>query len=137
MNPLIISRIQTPDGTILMSEHVHDYRTHQDKNGEVYFLDGGREYQRTSVNKEPFKDVSLYLDSDFKEIRKLYKRGTFDKNGARIWIPICEMSNEHLRNCITYNIDRNFQVDCLANLLYMKELEYRLLHDIEIEDVKN
>lgn len=134
MNPLVISRIQTPDGTILTSKFTHDYQKHIDKNGEEYFLDGGRDYQRYSENKEPFKDLSLYLDSDFEQIRKEYKRGTFDKDGKRIWKPMCEMSNEHLRNCIIYNIDHGFPVDNLANILYMKELEYRLLNDIEIKD---
>ena len=42
---LILSRIRTPDGTILTSYHQHDYVTHTDKNGETYMLDGGSEYR--------------------------------------------------------------------------------------------
>ncbi len=60
---LILSQIQTPDGTILKSLHQHDYVTHVDANGEEYSLDGGNVYQRYNVCKEPFKDLSIYSDN--------------------------------------------------------------------------
>ena len=56
---LILSRIQTPDGTVLTSYHRHDYVTHTDANGEEYCLDGGNDYQRYNITKEPFKDLSV------------------------------------------------------------------------------
>ena len=67
---LILSQIQTPDGTILRSMHQHDYVTYIDKNGETYMLDGGNEYQRYSINKEPFKDLSIWSDAPFEIIRE-------------------------------------------------------------------
>ncbi len=39
-------RIRTPDGTVLESESVHHFVSHTDKNGEWYFVDGGKHYVR-------------------------------------------------------------------------------------------
>ena len=130
---LVVSRMKTPDGTILTSKHRHDYQTHTDKNGEVYFLDGGRDYQRTSVNKENMEDVSLYTDSPFEEIRKALEWGTFDKDGYRIFKPICELSDAHINKIIVYNIDRGLK-DSMINSMMKKELLYRAKHNITIED---
>ena len=76
---LLLSRMKTPDGTILTSKYVHDYKQHLDKNGDTYMLDGGNEYQRTTINDIPMEDMSIYSDSPFEEIRKYVNRGTFDK----------------------------------------------------------
>lgn len=135
-NKLIISQIQTPDGTILRSMHIHDYVTHVDKNGLEYMLDGGTEYQRYNVHENaPFKDISLYLNSPFEEIRKYYCRGGRGKNGTQPlkWVPLCKMSDEWLKNSIKYNIDRKMG-DSNANYLYNKELEYRTKFNISIQD---
>ena len=93
---LILSRIQTPDGTILTSYHRHDYVTHNDTNGEEYILDGGNDYQRISVNKEPFKDLSIWSDAPYEIIRQSFHRGGRSKNGDEPlkWVPLSEMSDE-------------------------------------------
>ena len=70
MRQLILNRIQTPDGTILTSRSRHDYVTHTDKNGLVYMVDGGSDYQRVNVHHSaPHIDLSVYDDSPFEEIR--------------------------------------------------------------------
>lgn len=130
---LLVSRIKTPDGTILTSEHVHDYKTHFDKNGELYMLDGGREYQRTSLNNEPFEDVSIYSDSPYEEIRQYVKRGTFTKDGYRVWVPLCSLSNDHLKNILTYNEERNIGKNWFSDLVE-REIEYRKENNIEIPE---
>lgn len=56
---LIQNAIRTPDGTILVSRHVHDCNIHVDKNGESYMIDGGLEYIRSSINVEGAEDLSL------------------------------------------------------------------------------
>ena len=78
---LLVSRIKTPDGTILISKHRHDYVCHTDKNGEYYFLDGGTDYIRTSVNEVEAEPLHLLSDSPFEEIRKnLYWGTNYDKD---------------------------------------------------------
>ena len=99
---LILSRIQTPDGTILTSYHRHDYVTYTDANGEEYILDGGNDYQRTSVNKESFKDLSIWSDAPYEIIRENFHRGGRGKNSDEPlkWVPLSEMSDEWIKNCI-------------------------------------
>lgn len=132
---LIVSQIQTPDGTILRSNHVHDYVTHIDANGEEYMLDGGIEYQRVNQNIEPYIDISIYTDSPFEEIRKYYCRGGRGKDGRQplTWVPLCGMSDSWLKACIVYNDERG-NTNSLANYLYAKELRYRQRMEIFIKD---
>ena len=132
---LILSRIQTPDGTILTSYHRHDYVTYTDANGEEYILDGGNDYQRTSVNKESFKDLSIWSDAPYEIIRENFHRGGRGKNGDEPlkWVPLSEMSDEWVKNCIEYN-DNLGMGKSYANYLYCKELRYRQRMGIKIED---
>ena len=132
---LILSRIQTPDGTILTSYHRHDYVTYTDANGEEYILDGGNDYQRTSVNKESFKDLSIWSDAPYEIIRENFHRGGRGKNSDEPlkWVPLCEMSNNWLKACIVYNDERG-NTKSLANYLYAKELRYRHDNNICIQD---
>ena len=132
---LILSRIQTPDGTILTSYHRHDYVTHLDANGETYMLDGGNDYQRTSVNKEPFKDLSIWSDALYEIIRENFHRGGRGKNGDEPlkWVPLSKMSDEWIKNCIEYN-DKLGMSKSYATYLYCKEIRYRQRMGIKIED---
>lgn len=121
---LLLNRWQTPDGTVLTSYYTHDYVQHTDKNGDDYFVDGGNEYIRISDNKEKMKDMCVYTDSPFAEIRTSIRRGTFDKDGHRIWIPICRMNSPHLENSITYVMNR-FGNSSPHIFIYIKELVTR------------
>lgn len=129
----LVSRIKTPDGTILTSEFTHDFVKYTDKNGEEYMLDGGLDYQRTYINKEPATDVSIYTFSPFEEIRKHVKRGTFDKNGYRIWKPVCELSDKHLENIIIYNEENGIPQSKFSDVIE-REIAYRKEHGIKIEE---
>lgn len=132
---LILSQIQTPDGTILRSMHVHDYVTHLDKNGEEYMLDGGNEYQRYNTCKEPFKDLSIWSDAPYEVIRENYHRGGRGKNGDESlkWVPMSEMSDEWLKACIEYNDERGLSKSFM-NYMYLKEIKYRQRMEIKIEE---
>lgn len=137
-NQIILNRIKTPDGTILTSYHRHDYKSYEDCNGETYIVDGGNEYLRRSVNIEPYEELSVYYSSDerdYPKIRESFHRGGRGKNGDQplTWIPLSEMSNEHIQNCIVYN-DKLGMSKSLANYLYNKELKYRQQMEIFIED---
>jgi len=132
---LILSQIQTPDGTILTSYHVHDYVTHLDKNGEEYMLDGGNEYQRYNICKEPFKDLSIWSDAPYEVIRENYHRGGRGKNGDQplTWVPLSKMSDSWLKACIEYNDERGMGKS-FANYMYLKEIKYRKRMEIKIEE---
>lgn len=131
---LVLSRLKTPDGTILVSRHVHDFVTHKDAvTGEVYILDGGKDYRRESFNNVPGEDVSIYSDESFDVIREVLERGTFDKDGNRIWKPICELTDSHLKNILEYNKDRGMDDSDFSKYIRM-EIKYRQDHMISIPD---
>jgi hypothetical protein len=123
---IICNQIRTPDGTLLISHSVHDYIEHKDKiTGRVYAVDGGNEYLRRVGYIGDCEELSIMSDAPFEVIRENYYRGTWDKEGNRIWIKMSEMSNGHLKNCIEYNIKLGLDKNCFANQMYKKELEYR------------
>lgn len=135
---LVCSRIRTPDGTVLESLYTHDFVSHVDKNGETYFLDGGADYQRMSVNKVSAEDCSIYSDAPFEVVRENLKRGTFDGNGNRVWKPLCELSDEHLANILVYNRERGLhEVYKWYDDYIMEEQEYRRKHGITVKDFRN
>ena len=135
MRNIILNRIKTPDGTVLTSHHRHDYVSHIDENGETYITDGGNEYFRRSVNNIPAEELSVYDDEPFEVIRVSYHRGSRGKDGSSplTWIPISEMSNQHLQASIQYNEERG-DADCQANKFYLMELEYRKNNNIFVEE---
>ncbi|WP_198160174.1 hypothetical protein [Photobacterium sp. J15] len=63
MKHIVLKRNTTPDSTILISRHRHDYVTHINANGETYMVDGGTDYLRRNVNTEPFEEQSIYTDA--------------------------------------------------------------------------
>ena len=125
MKELIVSRIKTPDGTILTSKSVHDYVSHEDTNGEFYFLDGGTDYQRMTVNTQQAEDLSLFTDDPFEEIRNalyIYNRSLGD------WQLLKDLDQTLLQNLLE-NKKRANKNDKYAQM-YQKEIEYRNKHVI-------
>jgi len=140
---IIYNAIQTPDGTIISSDHRHDYVTHEDKNGKTYAVDGGQDYLRRTGDISDCKDLSMYLEpwsSEFHErARKVVKRGGRGKNGDQpiTWVPICEMNDNWVLATIEYNTERGMSIESswFTNLL-VKEQEYRELYDISISEIE-
>ncbi len=131
---VVVSRMRTPDGTILVSKHVHDFVTHKDtKTGEVYILDGGKDYRRESMNSIPGENVSIYSDDPFEVIRENLCRGTFDEEGNRIWKPISKLTDDHLKNILTYNFERGLDDSDFSNYI-REEIKYRCERHISISD---
>jgi hypothetical protein len=98
-NKLLVSAIITPDGTRLESLHRHDYKTHTDANGEQYMLDGGIDYVRRSVNKEPATPAFVYTNDPHEKIRTVFKWGTRGKDGKEElqWRTLDSLSSEHVQ----------------------------------------
>ncbi len=133
---IICNQIQCPDGTILISHHRHDFVIHKDIiTGKKYAVDGGTDYIRRVCEDDDYIEQSIYSDAPFTVIRENYYRGTFNKNGDRIWISISQMSDKHLENCINYNIKNGLDKNIFANQMYRKELEYRKENNIKIEEI--
>ncbi len=136
---IIINQIKTPDGTIIVSLHRHDYVSHRDANGYEYSVDGGTEYLKRSVHPSapPAKEMSVYDDAPFSLIRQHYSRGGRGKNGDQPlkWVPMEKMSDAWLKACIEYNIKLG-NGNSFANVMYRRELGYRVDNKITVEDVE-
>ena len=96
---IIVNQMRTPDGTLLVSRHQHDFVSYIDQNGETYFTDGGDAYLRRSINKIPAEDLTIYDDAPFEVIREHVSWGTFGKNGDQPlhFIALKDMEDAHIR----------------------------------------
>ena len=136
---LIASRIQTPDGTILWSRSVHDYVAYEDsKTGEIYVLDGGSDYQRTSINVVPAKDISVYSTAKWGTLRNFIIRNTIlldadlRPTGERGYVRLSSMSDAHLESLKTYL--NAHEGDFKLYKYIIKEQKYRAKNSITIPE---
>lgn len=137
MSQIVLNRIRTPDGAVLSSYSVHDYVTHVDKNGETYMVDGGGEYLRRNKNEVPYKELSVYSDSPYEEVRGCMHWGTYGKNSeysrGAFFVPLKDLSNNHIRAILLTQT----HISEWRRGLFTKELEYRKEHNIYIEEVQD
>lgn len=97
---LLVNMIETPDGTLLQSKIQNDFVSHKDKNGSVYFIDGGLSYRR--IMGENWIDRALYEGDSHEELREHFKWGSRGVNGGEPlkWITLKDMTNEHINAII-------------------------------------
>ena len=122
---VIVRRLQTPDGTILESRHVHDFQLHDDANGKHYMLDGGSEYFRRSDNGDEL-DVSITTETPFLEAREVSIWGSRGKCGTQplMHIPLKDMESDHIRAVLREYGD-NPLCGSERKELFLKELLHR------------
>ena len=125
---IICNSIKTPDGTILISHHVHDYKEHKDKKSkELYTIDGGREYLRRSVNKVPYKEMTIYDDAPFEIIRKVFYWGTYGKVRRKKlrYVALAKLKTEHILNILLtqHHLRAETQTLFWQELLYREQLK--------------
>lgn len=129
----IYSGLRTPDGTILHSTYVHDFKTYTDKNGKTYIIDGGCSYTRSSANGDE-EFIEIYSDEPFEKVRQYCYRRGYGKPGNsdygiyRITF-LKDMTDEHLNALMTY-----CKKDNIFLSLYKQEIEYRKENNIIIND---
>ena len=146
---LLVNQIMTPDGTIIRSNFTHDYVTHIDKNGLEYMVDGGLSYLRRNVYKvhkgwfvrfvekianklgyelndpSAYKEMSIYDDSPFEDIRRYVERGGRGKDGKQPlkYVVLKDIGNEWLQAIIEYEEEHRPNNRYLK--LYKLEVTYR------------
>ena len=77
---ILYNAIRTPDGTLLVSHHRHDYVAHKDANGKYYAVDGGLEYLRR-IGTMDYEELSLTDKDPFSKVRCAVTWGTRGKDG--------------------------------------------------------
>lgn len=98
MPEILVNKIVTPDGTVLVSRYRHDYVTHLDANGEEYMRDGGNDYIRCNLNKEPATDCTCTTDDPIEKTREHFSWGSYGKHGDESlhYIVLKDMKTEHI-----------------------------------------
>lgn len=123
---ILRNAICTPDRTILRSYHNSDFKSHKDANGLTYFVDGGLEYARRSVNRDvPPHDLSIWEgDYNHASLRVMVEWGTRGEKGnlPLRYVTISVMSSDHLQACLD-NVPR--MAPQLRKIM-VDELQYRL-----------
>lgn len=99
---LLRNALRTPDGTLIESKHRHDYVTYKDKNGETYMVDGGLDYLRRNINKEPATELNLTLEDSHVILRDKVTWGTYGINGDQPLrqISVKDMETDHLQSVV-------------------------------------
>jgi hypothetical protein len=122
MRKLIKNSIKCPDGVILTSRHRHDFVSHKDKNGELYYTDGGLSYLKRSVNIKPYEDLSLYTTDSFEKLREGLEWATYGRNGNEElhYKSISNMSSNHIKAILL-----NCKVADYMKELFEKEIAFR------------
>lgn len=132
MANIILNRIKTPDGTVLTSNSVHDYVSHDDKNGYYYAVDGGQEYLKrcTSEGAPDYEELSLYDIDDFTVIREAFKWGTYGKKGDQplTFRKLCELEDDHIQAIL----DTQTHISARVRSIFKKEQEHRKKHSLSV-----
>jgi len=130
---LVSNKYKTPDGTVLTSNHIHDYVSYTDRNGHTYSLDGGLSYRKigfSSPNTDGFVFVGCHLDEDFEKVRMHFSWGVINSNrDGHNYVRLALLSNEHI-----YNIIKDAHGDVWVLELMAKEIQYRCSLEIIISD---
>lgn len=134
---ILINQIRTPDNTILVSQHRHDYVTYTDKNGLIYMVDGGNSYLRRNTHPDnPYTELSIFEgdELDFEYFRTVFCRGGRGKDGNEPlkWVPLAEMNNNWVEATIAY--EKEYRPSNRFIEYYEKELEYRINNKITIDE---
>lgn len=131
LQQIVRNAIQCPDGTILDSKHRHDYQAHIDAvTKEHYTTDGGLDYVRRSINKAPYKDLTLTTADSIDQIRKYFSWSSVTKQG-RVSRCLAELSDQHISNIL---LTQQHIKDTFVEQLLIREQEYRKTNNITVKE---
>lgn len=127
MEKILLNSIQTPDGTILISRHVHDYVSYTDKNGQHYSVDGGSCYIRRGFDVKDYKELSIFDDGSHITRRETINWGvSYDKKMKRLpqtqWKKIMDLETDHIKSIIEGGFVAN---NSFLKEVFENELKYR------------
>lgn len=120
---------------VIESQSVHDYKKCGCENETM--IDGGLDYVRyggKDMNK--IELITHYYNEPYEIVREFAFRSGYGKDGRGPFTVtrIKDMSDNYVKAAMEYLVDRNLsRKDWVLDILY-KELEYRIMHNIKIEE---
>ena len=120
---LLLSRIQTPDGTIICSRSMHDLAQYTDANGLHYGIEGGLAYQKVQYDKKDYIDASIYTTDDFNTIREniLWDSYGVDGDEELKQIKIKDLELDHIENILLIpSLSTTFEDILLTEIKFRK-----------------
>lgn len=120
---LLLSRIQTPDGTYICSRSMHDLVEYTDKNGQYYGIEGGLAYQKILYDKNDYTDASIYTTDDFAIIREniLWDSYGVDGDEELKQIKIKDLKLDHIENILLISsLSKTFEDILLSEIKFRK-----------------
>lgn len=123
---ILANRIMTPDGTMLQSYSVHDYKTYVDTfTGTEFMVDGGLCYLRRNENLTfyPYIEMSVYSTDPHECIREAFCWGTRGKDGKQPlqYKPLMTLDTEH----IDAILETQWHIPEYIRKVFNDELDYR------------
>lgn len=99
---ILINKMITPDGHVMISRSRHNYLEYKDNNGDVYILDGGTNYVRRSINEIPATVITIEDTDPHELIREHFEWGTYGKNGDQElkYVVLKDLTDDHLQAII-------------------------------------
>ncbi|HIC44679.1 MAG TPA: hypothetical protein EYO73_10505 [Sulfurimonas sp.] len=122
---LLLSRIQTPDGTFICSRSFNDLAEYTDKNGQHYGLEGGLAYQKVQYDKNDYRDASIYTTDDFSLIREniVWDSYGIDGDEEMQQIKIKDLELDHIENILILpSLSRTYEEILLSEIEFRKGL---------------
>ncbi|HIC12812.1 MAG TPA: hypothetical protein EYO75_05480 [Sulfurimonas sp.] len=120
---LLLSRIQTPDGTFICSRSLNDLVEYTDKNGQHYGIEGGLAYQKVLYDKNDYIDASIYTTDDFNIIREniLWDSYGVDGDEELKQIKIKDLELDHIENILILpSLSKTFEDIFLSEIKFRK-----------------
>lgn len=118
---IICNRIQTPDGTVIVSRHRHDYVSYTDANGYTYAVDGGLDYLKRMAPPDgpAYKELTVWSDDPHDLIRETLVWVTRGKTGRgpAVETALKDMSSANIRavlfneNTLRMSVRRAFEAE--------------------------
>ena len=124
---LLHNSIQCPDGTILVSKHRYDFKSHTQEDGREYFVDGGLDYQRIGYSDKEYVDLSVRSDDPHEEIREHFEWvRRMNEQGQMLPKPevvkLKDITDSHLMALVEYTKEGYPEE---INKVFVDEIEFR------------
>jgi hypothetical protein len=135
---VLVNKIRTPDGTVLISRSEFDYQQHKDsKTGNIYAVDGGLERPLRSPWPD-LEDLSVQDDGTIETAREhlewYISSGDFFRPSTSGYCKLKNISDKELEEILN-RIKNSYYGASLSGMhlrYFNKEAEFRLKHDIKV-----